>query len=105
MFTFDKVFPKVNGSNRGLYRTRQLLSEETLSLALENGKAEDPTAVLWFIFVALALGTACRSLFTLVNSPVPYTVALLFIGITMGGFEQSVRYGRRRREFRRVRAY
>ena len=84
MFTFDKVFPKVNGSNRGLYRTRQLLSEETLSLALENGKAEDPTAVLWFIFVALALGTACRSLFTLVNSPVPYTVALLFIGITMG---------------------
>lgn len=37
----------------------------------------DPTAILWFIFIALAIGTACRSAFTFVNSPVPYTVALL----------------------------
>ena len=42
-----------------------------------NHEGDDPTAILWFIFIALAIGTACRSAFTFVNSPVPYTVALL----------------------------
>ena len=43
----------------------------------KNHEGDDPTAILWFIFIALAIGTACRSAFTFVNSPVPYTVALL----------------------------
>jgi|TARA_B110000483_G_scaffold55409_1_gene69239 hypothetical protein len=45
-----------------------------------NHEGDDPTAILWFIFIALAIGTACRSAFTFVNSPVPYTVALLVSG-------------------------
>ena len=50
----------------------------------DDTEHDDPTAILWFIFIALALGTANRSLFTVINSPVPYTVALLLIGMCMG---------------------
>ena len=50
----------------------------------DDTEYDDPTAILWFIFIALALGTANRSLFTVINSPVPYKVALLLIGICMG---------------------
>ena len=65
-------------SREQIWKRRRLLAEAATDG--DGGKThegDDPTAILWFIFIALAIGTACRSAFTFVNSPVPYTVALL----------------------------
>ena len=89
IFTPDALFPKAS-SSRGLGRRSLLLEAATTTEGADasplhdSSSHGDPTAILWFVFIALALGTACRSAFTVINSPVPYTVALLVIGICMG---------------------
>ena len=71
-------------SQEQMWQRRRLLAEAAAASSSvtdreggKNHEGDDPTAILWFIFIALAIGTACRSAFTFVNSPVPYTVALL----------------------------
>ena len=70
-------------SRETIWRRRLLAEAAAASSSVTDGEGgkhhegDDPTAILWFIFIALAIGTAYRSAFTFVNSPVPYTVALL----------------------------
>jgi len=84
IFTPDALY----GRRRSLLEAAAATTEGADAALLHDSSSSsshgDPTAILWFVFIALALGTACRSAFTVINSPVPYTVALLVIGICMG---------------------
>lgn len=59
--------------------------------AAHGGSHEHPHVALYFLFVALVLGVAARGL--LKRTPVPYTVALLVVGLALGGLDEGTDLG------------
>nr|AVZ44366.1 SOS1 [Fagopyrum esculentum] len=70
---------------------RVTLEENQNGSSSEESSSSDPTDALIFVGVSLVLGIASRHL--LRRTRVPYTVALLIIGIALGSLEYGTKHG------------